>query len=145
MADPRALVVEANERFWKLTNYKRGRRLNQADPADVRMMPVWMDVYRQVVRERAGSGQTTPAPAPSSVPVDSRPREQPAPREQLAPREPAPPPEGLSAPMKGALIAGGIVVAGLLGKFLYTEAKYYGIARGIERKTKGSRRAATTD
>ena len=133
MADPRDLVVEANERFWKLTNYKRGRRLSQSDPADVRMMPVWMDVYRQVVRERAGSGQVTaPAPSPSSVPVDQRPREQ-----------PAPPSEGMSGPMKGALIAGGIVVAGLLGKFLYTEVKYYGIARGIERKTKARRRAAT--
>ena len=141
MADPRDLVVEANERFWKLTGYKRGHRLSQKDPADVRMMPVWMDVYRQVVRERAGSGQpTAPAPTPRSVPVDPRPRDQPAPREQPAP----PSSEGMSAPMKGALIAGGIVVAGLLGKFLYTEVKYYGIARDLERKTKTRRRAATT-
>ena len=133
MADPRDLVVEANERFWKLTNYKRGRRLSQADPADVRMMPVWMDVYRQVVREHTGTGQTrAPTPTPSSLPTDPRPREQ-----------PAPPSEGMSAPMKGALIAGGIVVAGLLGKFLYTEVKYYGIARDVERKSKTSRRAAT--
>lgn len=137
MADPRDLVVEANERFWKLTNYKRGHRLSQKDPADVRMMPVWMDVYRQVVREHAGSGQPSQAPAPSAVPVDSRSREQSVPREQ-----PAPPSEGMSGPMKGALVAGGIVVAGLLGKFLFTEAKYYGIAKRLEKKTKSPRRAA---
>jgi hypothetical protein len=138
MADPRDLVVEANERFWKLTGYKRGKRLSRSDPADVRMMPVWMDVYRQVANERLGSsGRPVSAPALPAAP--SPVREQPGAREPVQAES-----AGMSGPLKGALIAGGVVVAGLLGKFLFTEVKYYGIAKSLERKSKAPRRSKAT-
>lgn len=140
MADPRTLVVEANERFWNRTGYKRGERLSRSDPADVRMMPVWMDIYREVIREQGGENRPASTSAPSSPTAPFTPSDLPA-RDSRGNTSPIQE-SGISGPMKGALIAGGIVAAGLLGKFLFTEAKYYGIAKKIERGSKRRSKAA---
>ncbi len=54
MADDRiGLYRETNERFWTRTNYKRGQRLDPADPRDRAMMKEWMRIYAEVRREHA--------------------------------------------------------------------------------------------
>lgn len=42
-----------NERFWQTTGYKRGHKLSYRDPEDVKMMPVWTRIRRQVEQEQA--------------------------------------------------------------------------------------------
>lgn len=120
MADPapRSLVVETNERFWNLTGYKRGQRLSRSDPADVRMMPVWMDIYRQVVRERAALGTGPDQPIVQPTPPAVRPVPQARPDRQ--PTGPAAEEPGMSPATKGVLIAGGLLAAGMIGTFLYS-------------------------
>lgn len=45
-----------NERFWTQTGYKRGHKLSYRDPDDVKMMPVWTRIRRQVEQEQAAQG-----------------------------------------------------------------------------------------
>ena len=125
----RSLIVEANERFWNATNYKRGQRLTQSDPADRRMMPVWMDFYRQVLREHAGEAQ--PPPSPTQTP-------QVAP--QMPPRSDQPPPESAEpgssdtgSLLTPLLVAGGVVSAGLIGLFMSRSAGQRGRSRSRRR------------
>jgi len=126
----RSLVVEANDRFWNATNYKRGQRLKQSDPADRRMMPVWMNFYRQVLRERTGAaGTAQPSPAPTSqVPpqVLSRPD-----RPWQKPIEPES--SGPGAPLTALVVAGGVVTAGLLGLLAFRSAGQSGRSRSRSR------------
>ncbi len=46
---------EADARFWAQTQYKIGQKLDPKDPADRKMVKVWMDIFAKVQREdRAG-------------------------------------------------------------------------------------------
>ena len=121
---------EADERFWKQTHYKPGQRLSQSDPADVRMMPVWMDIYRQVIRERSATEQppktvVVPVPTPQPIPVLAQPATPPAPTPES--EEDA----DMPSPWKALFVVGGLVTAGVIGKFLFTEFKFYRLARKI--------------
>jgi hypothetical protein len=41
-----ALIAKTNKRFWQVTGY--GARLDPANPADRQLMPIWMDMYREL-------------------------------------------------------------------------------------------------
>jgi hypothetical protein len=51
MASPRDVTNETNARFWIMTSYKPGIALDPGDPADKRMARIWLDVYRDLVRQ----------------------------------------------------------------------------------------------
>ena len=44
------LNQEADLLFWSETRYKRGQRLDPHDPADQRMVPVWLDARTRIAR-----------------------------------------------------------------------------------------------
>ena len=48
--DRRYLNEETDTRFWARTGYRPGQRLDPANPTDKVMLPVWMDIFRQVQR-----------------------------------------------------------------------------------------------
>lgn len=164
----RQLVVEANQRFWDRTHYKRGQRLDPSDPEDRAKMPIWMRIYRDVLREHA-TGKLVLPPSESVPPITPQPRTpplpptQPAPQPQLPPTQPAPqppqppltvdrltedeaPPSSDSArSSKGLLVVGGLLVAGVIGKIIYNEMVTNRLMReleqSIERKRSIQRRA----
>ena len=43
--------AETNRRFWKLTKYKPGRRLDMSDPEDKLRAPTWVEIFREVQRD----------------------------------------------------------------------------------------------
>lgn len=47
-----ALKAKTNKRFWQVTGYKIGARLDPANPADRQLMPIWMDMYRELRDQR---------------------------------------------------------------------------------------------
>jgi len=112
-------------------------------------MPVWMDIYREVLREYAAGtitlpgAQEVPPPPPPPPPTPTTPPP-PAPPELPPPQPPeALPPtpsSALSTPAKIALVAGGVLVLGGLGKFLYTEARWYRVGMKIQRSSRVPRK-----
>ena len=53
MASQTDISKETSARFWILTTYKPGVRLDPDDPADKRMAKVWLDIYQQLVKQNA--------------------------------------------------------------------------------------------
>ncbi len=48
---PTIVDRETDARFWAQTGYKPNQRLDPRDPADSKMIPVWLDVYKKVKAE----------------------------------------------------------------------------------------------
>jgi hypothetical protein len=53
MEDQTILFWETDRRFWNRTNYKRGRRLDMADPTDRQMSRIWLQIFAEVAAVRA--------------------------------------------------------------------------------------------
>ncbi len=124
MADDlqRRLAVETNERFWARTGYKRGHRLERSDPMDRQMMSIWIDTYREVLREYGESQAHPPAPGPLPVPAHA----------SLPPPIEAPADE--HHPIRAVLLFGGLAGAAVfIGRFVRNELKFYQLGRRIER------------
>jgi hypothetical protein len=51
MASQREIAKETNARFWITTSYKPGVSLDPNDPADKQMARLWMDIYKDLVRQ----------------------------------------------------------------------------------------------
>ena len=53
MASTKDISRETNTRFWIMSAYKPGTRLDPNDPADKRMARTWLDIYRELKRQDA--------------------------------------------------------------------------------------------
>lgn len=140
MVDRALISREVDNRFWETTGYKPGQRLDPRDPADAKMALIWLDIYRDVLREHAAvtgplsrkgvvpepspaPTKPAPAPAPAPAPVPVFPRAEPG---QLSP-------ETKSDSAITPLVICGILVAGVLT--LYTGSQVHRYKRGeVERK-----------
>lgn len=47
------LMKETDARFWAQSGYRIGQKLDPSNPADLKMLPIWMDVYKKVQAEEA--------------------------------------------------------------------------------------------